>query len=112
MWVFFNNAFVSAVAHRDMPDKLMVRARFKGDLERAFGPDIDVLNTPDADYAYRCVIVREEFVDVLAQAALNMEYDNFKNSIPQDQKFRKGVYSDVWSVMYQAQERKSRNDLE
>ena len=30
MWGFSNNAFVSAVAHRDIPGKLMVRARFEG----------------------------------------------------------------------------------
>ena len=32
MWVFLNDAMVSAVAHRTKPGQLMVRARLAGDL--------------------------------------------------------------------------------
>ncbi len=48
MWGFSNNAFVSAVAHRDIPGKLMVRARFEGggDLQKVFGDGVPVAVTP------------------------------------------------------------------
>jgi hypothetical protein len=35
MWLFCEKGFVSIVVDRDDPDRLLVRARVKGDIERA-----------------------------------------------------------------------------
>lgn len=103
MWIFLNNAFVSAVAHRDKPDALMVRARLRGDLEAIF-PDLagQIEQTDRADYRFRVTITRERFAAVLADTARSIDYPNFKDSIADER--RHDAYFRVWSVMRNAQE--------
>lgn len=106
MWVFTNNAFVSAVRHRDRPGMLMIRARLRGDLHRFFGDSIDrtaITETPRADYRFRCVVTEKTFSAALLQAADAIDYPNFKSSIAPDDGFRHHSYMDVWSVMNRAQ---------
>ncbi|MES2290275.1 MAG: hypothetical protein V4530_11120 [Pseudomonadota bacterium] len=106
MWVFTNTAFVSAVADRDDPSRLMLRARLKGDLEAFLARVVavpDIVETPDADYRFRTVVRREEFLVALDHAARAIDYDNFKSSIAPDQRARHDAYLDVWSVMHEAQ---------
>lgn len=102
MWVFLNNAFLSAVAHRDKPDTLLVRARFAGDLERVFPALADkVKRTPSADYLFRVEVPRAHFAEVLAHEAQRIAYDNFKSSA--STLVRHDVYLDAWHVMRGAQ---------
>lgn len=101
MWAFLNNSFLSAVAHRDQPDALMVRARLRGDIEAVF-PDAEVSETPDADYRFRAVVPREQFADVIAETARSIDYSNFKNSVMDER--RHDAYLRVWSVMHREQE--------
>lgn len=98
MWVFLNNAYLSAVAHRDKPDTLLVRARFAGDLERVF-PDLadKVKRTPSADYLFRVEVPRAQFAEMLAREAQAIDYDNFKSSA--STLVRHDVYLDVWHVL-------------
>jgi hypothetical protein len=102
MWIVLNDAFFSVVAHREQPSMLMVRSRSNGDLEKYF-PHVEVTETPDADYRYRAVVERAAVAEVLSQVSANLNYDNFKNSIPKSQGFRKGPYMDVWTALYRLQ---------
>lgn len=102
MWIFLPNAMLSIVAHRDKPDTLLVRARFKGDIERVFHGAL-VTRTPRADYLYRAEIRREEVAAVLAGAARAMAYANVKDAIPAGDHRRSRAMHDVWQAMFDAQ---------
>jgi len=102
MWIFFPNAMLSIVAHREKPDCLLVRARFKGDIERVFA-GARVQRTPRADYMYRASVKRLAVADALGARALLMTYTNVKGAIPADQNRRRRAMHDVWQVMFDAQ---------
>jgi hypothetical protein len=100
MWLFTTEGFVSAVAHRDQPGKLLVRARRSEHLRAIFG-DVTVECTPHADYRFRAVISRAQWLaKVLAQAAM-IDYDNFKAAIP-DAEYHDAC-SEVWGTMHKLQ---------
>jgi hypothetical protein len=106
MWIFLNDAFVSIVAHRTKPDTLLVRARFEGDLQRLFPAHADKVHcTPAADYLFRVEVPRGDVADVLALAALSLDYPNFKGSVPE--RWRHDEYLGVWNVMWNAQNRQA-----
>lgn len=102
MWVFRNNAFVSAVEDRDMPDQLWVRARVRGDIERFFKGCVigEVIQTDQADYRFRVVVDRGTFKQALIEAVNELDYDNFKSSIdkgPAGDR-RHDWYMRIWSA--------------
>ncbi len=104
MWLFLNDAFLSIVAHRDHPERLLVRSRIEGDIERAFSEEEraacgEVFQILEADYRYRMEAPRYVVAALLARQARTMTYTNFKDSIPGDHKKRKLAYMRVWSVM-------------
>jgi hypothetical protein len=104
MWVFTSNSYISAVQHRDHPSRVMVRARFRGDLEAFFGPSglkPEVVETPKADYRFRTTVHKDEFADALLEQAEEIDYPNFKDSVRNNN--RHNVYMDVWRVMHAAQ---------
>lgn len=103
MWVFLNNAFLSIVDHKTEPGMLMVRARLRGDIQRAFAhPGLKVFETPAADYRFRAVIHRSRVAETLKDAVLDIDYVNFKKSVP-DQR-RHDAYLRVWAEMQHEQE--------
>jgi hypothetical protein len=102
MWIFFPNAMLSIVAHRDKPDRLLVRARLRGDLERTF-PGVPVSRTPHADYLYRVEVSRSLVAELLAEHVDTMTYTNVKGAIPAGDLRRKRAMHDVWAVMNDAQ---------
>lgn len=107
MWIFLNDAMLSIVQHQDDPRLVVVRARIKGDLQRAFAGRLKghrVLRTPHADYLYRVTLPRD--VVAAAQRAWleAVTYDNFKNSVADHG--RHDAYLRVWSVMNSEQLRR------
>lgn len=101
MWIFLSNSFLSIVAHRTSPDLLLVRARLKGDIERAL-PGAKVWTDNTADYKYRAEISREEVAKAVAAHVSGIEYDNFKASTPYG---RHNHLMDIWEIMRQVQDR-------
>lgn len=81
MWLCLPGAFISVVADRRSTENLLVRSRIAGHLEALF-PHAEVVTTPRADYRYRSYINREEVADAVAASVRNIDYDNFKNSVP------------------------------
>ena len=100
MWICLNNAFISAVQHRNEPDNLMVRARRKEHLAAAL-PGYEIEETPRADYRYRTVISKEAFKREINSQIDMIDYDNFKNSVKDNDLH--DAYSSTWGVMYQLQ---------
>jgi hypothetical protein len=103
VWVFLNNAFLSAVQHRDEPDNLMVRARRREDLERVFGAKVAVVESKAADYRWRVTVPKRLFADRLAANVEAIDYDNFKSSVAEHD--RHEAYMDVWTAMHRFQRR-------
>ncbi len=101
MWICMNDSFFSIVNIPGDPDQLKVRARFEGDIEQVFGPNVRVRKTPHRDYLYRAYVDRRLVAEVLSKRIENINYPNFKDSVLDQGKH--DAYSDVWGVMYEAQ---------
>jgi hypothetical protein len=101
MWVFLNDAFLSVVADQHS-DRLLVRARIAGDIERTF-PDSAVTEGGGTDYRFRAWIDRDTVAATLYQAAMNIGYGNFKGSVRDVS--RHDAYMDVWHQMMAYQRR-------
>jgi hypothetical protein len=101
MWIFAQKGFLSIVKDRES-DRLLVRGRFKGDIEALF-PDALVAETEVADYRYRSLIDRDEVAIALAKQIRDIDYPNFKAAIKDHA--RHTAYTGVWGVMARAQDR-------
>ncbi len=96
MWVFTSTGMLSVVAHRDLNGSLLVRARSPFHIREMF-PNAVVNETPNADYPFRIIIDRETFANVMLDYSLNIDYDNFKNSI-KEHNFHDYCVQ-VWAIM-------------
>lgn len=106
MWIFLSEAMFSVVQKDRDPDVLMVRARLRGDIRRVF-PGRRVRRTPDADYLYRAEVPRAEVQAVLARAVGEIDYSNFKDTVPRGDRLRHDAYFRVWHAMYDAQKKQA-----
>jgi len=91
----------------DNPDRILVRARFEGDLERLLAnmPEhagAKVQHTPNADYPFRMFVKKSDWETAVLAMAEDIDYTNFKNAVHDGSK-RDKAYMDVWAVMRQAQ---------
>jgi len=102
MWVFTVDGFFSAVEHRDMPDRVMVRARTKYDIMR-LGRALKlnkVQRTPKADYQYRLTCPKLVWAEYLMERAVEIDYPNFKAAMEKRTSYaRMEQLHDVWAVM-------------
>ncbi len=108
MWLFTDEGFFSAVAHRDVENALMVRARVRADLvnltKRLGVSEDEISDVFPSDYPYRLVVPRVLFVEMISDMLLNLDYDNFKNVVTQKQgRARHDLYMKVWSTMADAE---------
>jgi len=130
MWVFTELGFFSAVRYNEATDpksktkgklaknapvKVMVRARVYQDLQNLVelydGTNVlhateplEILEWKGRDYPYRVIMLRETWADLLELIAGDIKYTNFKDHIKKVQgSARSGIYSGVWSVMYDAE---------
>lgn len=103
MWLFTANGFVSAVAHRDKPGMLLVRARRRDDLLGiAEHAGAEIIETPRADYRWRCEVPREAFAEFCRRQAMAIDYDNFKDAC-HGEPARDRALMQVWSAMHAIQ---------
>lgn len=100
MWLCFSDSFLSVVADRDNKDRLLVRGRVAGHIERVF-PDAKVFTDQKADYLYRAFIERKAVAQVVAASIECIDYDNFKDSVEDDHLHV--AYMKVWSAMEKLQ---------
>jgi hypothetical protein len=84
---------------------LLVRARVAGDIGRVF-PGVIETETPTADYRYRATIPRKTVAAALAEQVASISYDNFKNSVLEDD--RHDAYFQSWHAMHQLQTDRAR----
>lgn len=100
MWIASKNGFVSIVQHRENPDQVVVRARIRRDLELLF-PQEEILALPEADYAFRVFVSKEQAMEVISKQIAGIDYPNFKNAIAgiSSQRDKLEAYHRIWSVM-------------
>tara|TARA_B110000902_G_scaffold32330_1_gene34524 strand:- start:720 stop:1040 length:321 start_codon:yes stop_codon:yes gene_type:complete len=97
MWLYISDGFLSIVAHRDQPMHLLVRARHPEHI-KALLPSLAVTVMPEADYQFRVVAHRTVVQRALVHYVMDMDYDNFKDSIT-DEPYH-DVCLDVWRTMW------------
>ena len=102
MWIVLNKSFLSIVKNRNNDEELLVRSRVSGDIEKVF-QNANVFEDLKADYRYRSYIRRSEVAKTISEELLNINYDNFKNSVSKDDKDRLNAYMNVWSSLYKMQ---------
>jgi hypothetical protein len=100
MWLFFSESFISVVADRDDPKKLLVRARVAGHIEALF-PKAKVFQVEGSDYRHRALVSRRTVKQVVARRVEAIDYDNFKNSVS-DWELHNS-YLRIWGVMRELQ---------
>jgi hypothetical protein len=100
MWICLNNSFLSVVENQNDKSQLLVRARRKGDIEKVF-IDANVFENTNVDYRYRTYIQRDRVADIMYNSIMNINYDNFKNSVRDDDLH--DAYSDFWLTMNKLQ---------
>jgi hypothetical protein len=104
MWIFLHDAFLSIVAPNPLTkknkDKLVVRARCAGDIERVFW-DAIVTSEKGRDYGFRAVIPQAQVVSAMTREVKAINYTNFKNEVKE--KDRHDAYLKVWSAMFNLQ---------
>ena len=109
MWIFSRTGFVSIVAHKSQPGKLVVRARVREDLEQ-FAKLLDditgeghaVTETPGRDYRFRTTATKDAVAQALARQVADLDYTNFKDAVHGDPQ-RDSTYLDVWGAMHRLQ---------
>ena len=100
MWIMTPTSFLSVV-HKDCaPDELLVRSRMKGHIEAVF-PGAKVTESTRTDYLFRAVLPRSVVAKALADQAMGLTYDNYKNSV-KNHAFHDAL-SAVWSIMARLQ---------
>jgi hypothetical protein len=105
MWLFTVDGFFSVVSKGCRPDQLMVRARVRADLARAF-PKSKITTSQSTDYRYRTIVTRKALVALLARTVEKLDYANFKDTVKDGA--RHEAYLRVWNAMYALQERPAR----
>jgi hypothetical protein len=120
MWIFTKHGFFSAVCarqgdgkHGQPVDRIMVRARVRGHLEslKKRFPDLlgqcDIQESAGTDYAFRLLVQKSAWAQVLAGLAVETDYDNFKSEVARHQGRAGAAYEgslhEVWSVMHRLQ---------
>jgi len=120
MWLMTTMGMFSAVCPRTEEgrggkietDKIMVRARVRSHLEalqERFGAlgAAEMIETPHADYRYRIVVDKADWMEAVGRMIDEQDYTNFKNAADAAQGRRGAAYVHalhrVWETMYELQ---------
>lgn len=95
MWVCLSDSFLSIVDDGKVKDCLVVRARRKGDIEKVF-PLAEVKTLRGRDYQFRAHVERQTVADAMYEQVIGIKYDNFKNSVRDDNLHH--AYHRFWDI--------------
>lgn len=102
MWVITPSGFYSTVAHAELPEFVIVRARARADIEafatfaRGLTGESGRIVYGTTDYPYRVIVQRNTWGAFLARETSALDYGNFKELIGSRDTFREHVYERVW----------------
>lgn len=114
MWLFTTKGFYSVVEHRDDPDLVLVRCRVRADMAalKEHMPSIQPYEDKTADYRYRAIVPRREWLATMLELGDEIDYTNFKKAVKERQgEKRERIYLRVWSAMLELQPRTLRSRL-
>ncbi len=103
MWIFTTLGFFSIVQKHGTTN-LTVRARAKSDLDALRENYLPSLSPTVAkggtDYPWRATVDHSSFAEALKQMALDVNYDNFKDTVAVTQgSARASIYHGVWAAL-------------
>ena len=102
MWLFTKVGFFSIVAS-DVAGDVMVRTRFRKDLDRlreTYLPELGPTIARGSDYPYRAFVSKERFGEALDAMAQDIDYTNFKDQVTAEfGKARHDLYMQVWAIL-------------
>lgn len=103
MWLFTRTGFISVTDDKTRPHHFLVRARVKADLERLRtemdAEGIAILETPERDYGFRMTVHKADFVKVMVDQLMEIDYTNVKDAIDLGEPERHAAMLRVWSAM-------------
>lgn len=101
MWIFSETGFVSAVQHRDDPNKFIVRGRDRKSLEPlAKMARVKIIENKGTDYPFRVFVTRKRFAQWVAKQVENLDYTNYKGRMYSTRPEFSEALHDVWSDMH------------
>ena len=103
MWILMNKAYFSIAENKNEPEELLVRTRIRGDIEKIF-PNAVVRQWAGTDYRYRASLPRTLVAEAIKEEIENIDYQNFKDSVPLEDAQRHEAYFDVWLDLLALQE--------
>ncbi len=105
MWLFTSEGFVSVVAHSGKPDTLIVRARDEDSLlSLVEATGATLRRTPNADYPCRIELVKQAFIEWLAEEVSSLDYTNYKAHMWTERPDFSSVLHEVWATMQGVEE--------
>jgi len=102
MWLFTETGFLSAVAHFEDPEVLVVRAREETSLRRlSVAAETAIVATPANDYPFRIHVGRDVFAEWLLEQVSSLNYTNYKSHMVQTRghEFTEALHQ-VWATMH------------
>lgn len=103
MWIITNKGLLSIVAHKDSPEKLLVRSRrydelldFVSKLPEA----VSIYQMNRSDYKWRCDVDRDQVAFAATKILQEIDYFNFKRSIPETDLDLQHFAGEVWLSGY------------
>ena len=107
MWAFTVEGFYSVVQKDCAGDEVLVRTRQKSDLlnlgER-LGVKLNIEENAGTDYRFRAIVNKTDWAFYLADAADEIEYRNFKNTVSKKDVRRRDAYQRCWEALFEWQE--------
>ena len=103
MWVFMRDSMLALVEHPTEPKIMNVFARIRGDIEKVF-PEADVIEAVEGDYRFRTSLPRDRVTQALGLRVGKIDYHSFSDAIEDEE--RRNTYLQVWSAMYDEQQRR------
>ena len=113
MWLYTKLGFFSIVYKTPCTkDELLVRTRCRQDLEalskklsQGGGFKGAIIESRDSDYACRMVVPRSVLAAFMADLMKNLDYANFKGTIPYNDRLRHSAYFKCWDAMNEWQDK-------
>ena len=102
MWIFLKDAFFSITRAPEQGNLLLVRARFRGDIERCF-PEADVFEDSGTDYRYRTLVAPEHLLEALNSKLQEIDYVDFSGRVYSSEKWRGRTYKMVLEALRSSQ---------
>ena len=105
MWLMTRHGFFSIV-EKPAKGQFQLRSRERRDLENLLTrvplPGVELLDTPQGDYAARILLDSAQLAAVMAFLGSTIDYPNFKDRIDSTSDQAHKSYHKVWQVMARA----------